>query len=93
VFSETWGETPYAMEVKILRPLLWFGLLEHRGSRSDHPATGYLCQRLRAWTTDPARRCQAIFRRRRHQPRRLPLAKIRTSPAPSEGTKIANVYA
>jgi hypothetical protein len=30
MFSETWGRTPYAMEAKILRPLLWFGLLEHR---------------------------------------------------------------
>jgi hypothetical protein len=30
MFSETWDRTPYAMEAKILRPLLWFGLLEHR---------------------------------------------------------------
>ena len=30
MFSETWDGTPYAMEAKILRPLLWFGLLEHR---------------------------------------------------------------
>lgn len=39
MFLETWDRTPYAMEAKILRPLLWFGLLEHRsekipGSRS-----------------------------------------------------------
>ena len=30
MFSQTWDRTPYAMEAKILRPLLWFGLLEHR---------------------------------------------------------------
>ena len=30
IFSGTWDRTPYAMEAKILRPLLWFGLLEHR---------------------------------------------------------------
>jgi hypothetical protein len=30
MFSETWDRTPYVMEAKILRPLLWFGLLEHR---------------------------------------------------------------
>jgi hypothetical protein len=30
MFSETWDRTAYAMEAKILRPLLWFGLLEHR---------------------------------------------------------------
>jgi hypothetical protein len=29
MFSEFWDRTPYAMEAKILRPLLWFGLLEH----------------------------------------------------------------
>jgi hypothetical protein len=28
--SQTWDRTPYAMEAKILRPLHWFGLLEHR---------------------------------------------------------------
>src|SRR5499433_3360122 len=33
MFSETWGRTPYAMEAKILRPLLWFGLLEHRSEK------------------------------------------------------------
>src|SRR5262249_41147024 len=31
MLSGTWDRTPYAMEAKILRPLLWFGLLEHRG--------------------------------------------------------------
>jgi len=30
MFSGTWDRTPYAMEARILRPLLWFGLLEHR---------------------------------------------------------------
>ena len=30
MFSETWDRMPYAMEARILRPLLWFGLLEHR---------------------------------------------------------------
>ena len=28
--SGTWDGTPYAMEARILRPLLWFGLLEYR---------------------------------------------------------------
>ena len=30
MFSEMWDRMPYAMEAKVLRPLLWFGLLEHR---------------------------------------------------------------
>jgi hypothetical protein len=30
MFSGAWDRTSYAMEAKILRPLLWFGLLEHR---------------------------------------------------------------
>jgi hypothetical protein len=30
MFSGTWDRTPYAMEARILRPLLWFGLLEYR---------------------------------------------------------------
>ena len=33
MFSGTWDRTPYAMEAKILRPLLWFGLLEHRSEK------------------------------------------------------------
>jgi hypothetical protein len=33
MFSETWDRTHYAMEAKILRPLLWFGLLEHRSEK------------------------------------------------------------
>jgi len=31
--SGTWDRTTYAMEAKILRPLLWFGLLEHRSEK------------------------------------------------------------
>jgi hypothetical protein len=33
MLSGTWDRTPYAMEAKILRPLLWFGLLEHRSEK------------------------------------------------------------
>jgi hypothetical protein len=33
MFSETWDRTRDAMEAKILRPLLWFGLLEHRSEK------------------------------------------------------------
>jgi hypothetical protein len=33
MFSEMWNRTSYAMEAKILRPLLWFGLLEHRSEK------------------------------------------------------------
>ena len=38
MFSDTWDRTRYAMEAKILRPLLWFGLLEHRDE--EIPAAG-----------------------------------------------------
>src|SRR5262249_3873626 len=31
MFSGTWDRTSYALEARILRPLLWFGLLEQRG--------------------------------------------------------------
>jgi len=31
--SGTWDRTSYAMEAKILRTLLWFGLLEHRSEK------------------------------------------------------------
>ena len=34
MFSGTWDRTSYAMEARILRPLLWFGLLEHRSERT-----------------------------------------------------------
>ena len=30
MLSGTWDQTRYAMQARILRPLLWFGLLEHR---------------------------------------------------------------
>jgi hypothetical protein len=33
MFSATWDRTSYAMEARILRPLLWFGLLEHRSEK------------------------------------------------------------
>src|SRR5213080_1839292 len=33
MLSGTWDRTPYAMEAKMLRPLLWFGLLEHRSEK------------------------------------------------------------
>ena len=33
MFSGTWDRTSYAMEATILRPLLWFGLLEHRSEK------------------------------------------------------------
>src|SRR5262249_10933121 len=54
MFSEAWDRTPYAMEAKILRLLLWFGLLEHRseeipGNRFDPPhfyRKAELCERL-----------------------------------------------
>ena len=38
MLSGTWDRTPYAMEARILRPLLWFGLLEHR---SEIPASRF----------------------------------------------------
>jgi hypothetical protein len=33
MLSDTWDRTRYAMEAKILQPLLWFGLLEHRSEK------------------------------------------------------------
>ena len=33
MFSGTWDRTSSAMEARILRPLLWFGLLEHRNEK------------------------------------------------------------
>jgi hypothetical protein len=33
MFSGTWDRTPNATEARILRPLLWFGLLEHRSEK------------------------------------------------------------
>ncbi|MGC1743276.1 MAG: hypothetical protein WA754_12035 [Pseudolabrys sp.] len=33
ILSGTWDRSAYAMEARILRPLLWFGLLEYRGEK------------------------------------------------------------
>ena len=33
MFSGSWDRTTYVMEAKILRPLLWFGLLDHRSEK------------------------------------------------------------
>ncbi len=33
MLSGTWDRTPYAMQARILRPLFWFGLLEHRSEK------------------------------------------------------------
>ena len=33
MFSGTWDKTPYAIEARILRPLLWFGLLEYHSDQ------------------------------------------------------------
>ena len=33
MLSSTWDRAPYAMEARILRPLLWFGLVEHRSEK------------------------------------------------------------
>ena len=35
ILSGTWDRTPYAMEARILRPLLWFGLLEYRSEKIE----------------------------------------------------------
>lgn len=35
MFSGTWNRTSYAMEARILLPLLWFGLLEHRSEKNQ----------------------------------------------------------
>jgi hypothetical protein len=39
MFSGRWDRTIYAMEARILRPLLWFGLLEYRGEEISRFAT------------------------------------------------------
>ena len=39
MLSETWDRTSYAMEAKILRPLLWFGLLKHRSEEIPAPGS------------------------------------------------------
>jgi hypothetical protein len=33
ILSGAWDRTPHAMEARILRPLLWFGLLEYRSEK------------------------------------------------------------
>jgi hypothetical protein len=33
ILSGSWDRSAYAMEARILRPLLWFGLLEHRSEK------------------------------------------------------------
>jgi hypothetical protein len=33
ILSGPWDRTPHAMEARILRPLLWFGLLEYRSEK------------------------------------------------------------
>jgi hypothetical protein len=40
MFSGTWDRTFYAMEGKILRPLLWFGLLQHRSEKIPNSRFG-----------------------------------------------------
>jgi hypothetical protein len=42
LFSGTWDRTSYAMEAKILRTLLWFGLLEHRSEKISDSRFGEL---------------------------------------------------
>jgi hypothetical protein len=42
MLSGTWDRTPYAMEARILRPLLWFGLLEHRSEKISGDRFGEL---------------------------------------------------
>ena len=40
MLSGTWDQTRYAMEARILRPPLWFGLLEHRTEKIPDSPTG-----------------------------------------------------
>jgi hypothetical protein len=40
MLSGTWDKTRYAMEARILRPLLWFGLLEHRSETIPNSPLG-----------------------------------------------------
>lgn len=39
VLEQTWDTASHAMEARILRPLQWFGLLEHREDGTDSPLT------------------------------------------------------
>ena len=36
ILSGTWDRSAYAMEARILRPLLWFGLLEYRSEKTGN---------------------------------------------------------
>jgi hypothetical protein len=38
----TWDRSALALEAKILRPLLWFGLLEHRSEKIPNTQFGTL---------------------------------------------------
>jgi hypothetical protein len=50
ILSGTWDRTPYAMEARILRPLLWFGLLEHRSEKiAESRFDEYHFYRKAAW--------------------------------------------
>jgi hypothetical protein len=40
VLDQTWDRASFAMEAQILRPLLWFGLLEHRQENTDSDQLG-----------------------------------------------------
>ncbi|MEJ2373932.1 MAG: hypothetical protein P8Y71_00505 [Pseudolabrys sp.] len=42
MLSGTWDPTPYAMEARILRPLLWFGLLDQRSEKGPGDRFGEL---------------------------------------------------
>jgi hypothetical protein len=42
ILSGTWDRSAYAMEAKILRPLLWFGLLEYRSEKMPNSLFGTL---------------------------------------------------
>jgi hypothetical protein len=40
IMSGTWDRSTYAMEAKVLRPLLWFGLLEYRSEKIPNSRFG-----------------------------------------------------
>jgi hypothetical protein len=44
----TWDRSAYAMEARILRPLLWFGLLEHRSEKKPDSRFGAQCHYRKA---------------------------------------------
>ena len=56
VLSGTWDRSAYAMEARILRPLLWFGMLEYRREKIDENRDGALhCYRKSALIRSPSR--------------------------------------